>query len=93
LDLKPFFKQYLYSSQIPTLEYKLKEKPEGIELRFRWINTLSSLNMPVKITLIKGKYELVYPTTSWQVMDLNYFDTSEFKVDTNSSLISIKKTD
>lgn len=60
IDLRPLFDQYLRTTQIPKLEYKLLKG----KLSFRYTNCIPSFNMPVKITA--GKEILIHPTTQWQ---------------------------
>lgn len=62
LDLKPFFDQYLRTTQIPRLEYKLVKG----KLSFRYVQCLPEFNMPVRITA--GKEMLIQPTTQWQTV-------------------------
>jgi aminopeptidase N len=63
-DLKPLFDQYLRTTQIPRLEYKLTKK----KLQFRYVNCIDGFNMPVKI---KSDAEIwISPTTKWQTLSL-----------------------
>ena len=63
-DLKTFFDQYLRTTQIPRIEYKLTKK----KLEFRYTNCITEFNMPVKITTDKEFW--IYPTTQWQSISL-----------------------
>lgn len=45
LNLKPVFDQYLRSTKIPTLSYKISHN----KLTFKWINTIPGFQMPVQI--------------------------------------------
>ena len=64
-DLKPFFNQYLRTTQIPRLEYKLTKK----KLQFRYTNCIDGFNMPVKIKTDKEFW--ISPTTQWQTIFLD----------------------
>ncbi len=64
-DLKPFFNQYLRTTQIPRLEYKLTKK----KLQFRYTNCIDGFNMPVKIKTDKEFW--ISPTTQWQTISLD----------------------
>jgi aminopeptidase N len=87
-----FFEQYLYQTQIPELEYKIIDKGGArLELRYRWSNTIKGFDMPIKMTVTKDKFEFVTPTRSWQIIDLNFFNPDDFKIQTDRSLITIKK--
>jgi aminopeptidase N len=61
-NLTSFFNQYLRSTQIPVLEYKIKKN----KLTFRYINCIDGFNMQVKI----NNRFWIYPTTNWQTMAL-----------------------
>lgn len=63
-DFTPMFNQYLRTTQIPILEYKIKNN----KLSFRYTNCLAEFNMPVKI--ITDKEILIKPTTQWQTITL-----------------------
>jgi aminopeptidase N len=63
-DLKPLFDQYLRSTKIPRLEYKIMKN----NLEFRYTNCNKDFNMPVKITTDKEIW--IYPTTQWQSISL-----------------------
>lgn len=64
-DLQPLFDQYLRTTKIPRLEYKLTKN----KLEFRYTNCINGFNMPVKITT--DKEFLIYPTTQWQTIPLS----------------------
>jgi aminopeptidase N len=65
IDLKFMFNQYLRTTQIPILLYKIKRN----KLSYKYINCLNEFNMPVKI---KTDIEfLISPTTQWQSLKLN----------------------
>lgn len=61
-DLQPVFDQYLRQTDIPTLEYRIKKR----KLKYRWTNCIPNFNMPVKVALAPGQFELIYPTTDWK---------------------------
>lgn len=76
IDFKPFFDQYLRTTQIPWLEYKLVKG----KLSFRYVHCLSEFTMPVKI--IAGKEILIRPTTQWQTVPVGK-RVKEVKLDRN----------
>jgi hypothetical protein len=39
--------------------------------------------MPVKVTLEKGKYSFITPTTDWKISKCKIKPTDKFKVDNN----------
>ena len=64
-DLSKIFDQYLRTTKIPALEYKLSDKV----ISYRWTNCITGFNMPVKIKDQKTETWLS-PTTSWQTTKL-----------------------
>ena len=65
IDFMPMFNQYLRTTQIPRLEYKLVKN----KLSFRYTNCLDGFNMPVKIKTDKEIW--IKPTTQWQTISLD----------------------
>jgi aminopeptidase N len=76
-DLRKVFDQYLRQRNIPVLEYSVKKG----KLRYRWIDCIEGFNMPVKVTLERGAYGFIYPTTTWQETRLRKVRKKNFKVD------------
>jgi aminopeptidase N len=66
IDLTAFFNQYLRTSDIPTLEYKIEKK----ELKYRWTHIVDNFDMPVQIT-INNEEQWLFPTPEWKTMLLN----------------------
>jgi aminopeptidase N len=82
-DLYKIFDQYLRTTLVPTLEYKLSKT--GIE--FRWTNCVDGFAMPVKVDLGKSDKSLTWISpqknkwTSLKVGD--WFNGKTFDVDPN----------
>ncbi|WP_291966122.1 M1 family metallopeptidase [Maribacter sp.] len=76
-DLKPFFDQYLRTTKIPFLEYKVK----GNKLTYRFINTVEDFTMPLKI-YVNGTAAWIEPTTEWKTEKIKG-DLNSLKVDPN----------
>jgi len=66
IDLTAFFDQYLKSTKIPTLEYKI----ENGQLEYRWKNIVEGFDMPIQIE-IDGETEWLYPKANWQSTSIN----------------------
>ncbi len=71
IDLKQFFDQYLRTTMIPVLEYKI----ENSELKFRYGNVIDDFDMPV-IAVLNGKEEWIYPNTLWKSKTFDAFINS-----------------
>ncbi len=77
IDLSMVFNQYLRDTRIPKLEYAVKNN----QLSYRWINSVSGFNMPVKVTL-NGKEELLQPEKEWKTIPVTS-DNLKLVVDPN----------
>jgi aminopeptidase N len=77
-DLAPVFAEYLTTTQIPALEYRLN----GSSLSYRWADVVPNFAMPVRVTLA-GRAVTLHPTTSWQTMPTTIHEASELHVDPN----------
>ena len=84
LDLSAFFDQYLRYSNIPTLEYHIKDK----QLKYRWINTVADFEMPVKVNA-DGKEKWLHPKANWTTINIK---DNDIKVDPNF-YVHIKKNE
>jgi aminopeptidase N len=61
LDLNKFFEQYLYTTQIPQLEWYIKDK----ELYYKFNNAIQGFTLPLPIT--DGKNSItIHPGFEWQ---------------------------
>ncbi|MEZ4857956.1 MAG: M1 family metallopeptidase [Flavobacteriaceae bacterium] len=67
IDLTEFWEQYLRTTKIPKVEYKI----EGHQLSFRYVNIIQKFDMPV-IMVVNGKEEWIFPTSAWKTKT---FDT------------------
>ncbi|TWI00522.1 peptidase M1-like protein [Flavobacterium tiangeerense] len=77
IDLSMVFNQYLRDTRIPKLEYTVKNN----QLAYRWTNSVTGFNMPVKVTL-NGKEELLHPETEWKTIPVTS-DNLKLLVDPN----------
>ncbi|MFB6458043.1 M1 family metallopeptidase [Chitinophaga sp. Hz27] len=86
INLDKMYEQYLTTTQIPTLEYRIT----GQQLQFRWTDAVKDFNMPVKVKLNASGYTLIYPGTLWHTAVLTLDKPEEFEVDKNF-YINVKK--
>ncbi|HAS45065.1 MAG TPA: peptidase M1 [Microscillaceae bacterium] len=75
LKLAKFFDQYLRTTKIPNLEYKIKDG----KLQYRFTNCVDGFTMKIR-TSINGKQKWLKPTSKWQSIKVKGA-TTEFKVD------------
>ncbi|WP_242204310.1 M1 family metallopeptidase [Aestuariivivens insulae] len=62
-DLTEFFNQYLRTTMVPTLEYKI----DGKTLKYRWNNIIAKFDMPVEVNINKNK-QWLYPNADWKTL-------------------------
>ncbi|WP_047415685.1 M1 family metallopeptidase [Cellulophaga sp. Hel_I_12] len=74
LDLSKVFDQYLRSTTIPVLEYKIV----GKKLSYRYTDVVEGFKMPLKVRVGKKELDLT-PTENWTSQNLNG-DLSSFEV-------------
>ena len=82
-DLSKIFDQYLRTTKIPVLEYKIT----GDNLSYRWTNCIDGFNMPVRLA---KSGEWLKPTTEWQTTTVTSGLQNDFAVDKNF-YITVKK--
>jgi aminopeptidase N len=79
IDLSKVFDQYLRTTRVPVLEYKI----DGSTLRYRWTDVVPGFAMPVRVTLSDSGYALVHPTQAWHKARLRLHRPADFRVDQN----------
>jgi aminopeptidase N len=79
IDLSKVFDQYLRTTKIPVLEYKL----EGSRLSYRWSNVVPGFAMPVKVATAPDTFSWIKPTQQWKTMTVRLSRPEDFRVDQN----------
>jgi aminopeptidase N len=79
VDLSKVFDEYLTTTMIPTLEYRIN----GSALSYRWSNVVSGFAMPVKVSLSDAGTTFIYPTATWKTAKLSLTSPASFRVDEN----------
>ena len=79
LNLSKVFDEYLRTTKIPTLEYKL----DGQRLSYRWTNVVPGFAMPVKVTTSTDRLGWIRPTEKWKTTVLKLNRPEDFRVDEN----------
>ncbi|MDG2280880.1 MAG: M1 family peptidase, partial [Flavicella sp.] len=77
IDFSTVFDQYLRTTQIPTLEYKVGKK----FIKVRWSNCVPDLHLPVRIYINNIQY-VIKPTSKWEKTKFNV-KIETFDVDQN----------
>ena len=76
-DLSKVFDQYLRTTKVPVLEYRIV----GDTLAYRWTDVVPGFDMPVAVTLADSGWAVIRPTEAWRTTALRLSDRSAFKVD------------
>ncbi|MDE3052588.1 MAG: M1 family metallopeptidase [Gemmatimonadota bacterium] len=79
MDLSRVFQQYLTTTMVPELEYRVA----GDTLSYRWTHVVPGFAMPVRVTLTPGNYSFVTPTEQWQSVPTTLGGPAAFAVDEN----------
>ncbi|MGR7811948.1 M1 family metallopeptidase [Lacinutrix undariae] len=78
LDLEGFFNQYLRTTKIPALEYKIYKR----EIKFNWNHVVDNFNMPVEIIINKKSYFINPSDKKVNTLKVDS-DINSFKVNSN----------
>src|SRR4029079_5583978 len=66
VDLSRVFQQYLTTTEVPTLEYRLA----GSTLTYRWADVVPGFDMPIRVLLGGDRSVKLRPTEQWQTTAL-----------------------
>ena len=77
IDISKIFDQYLRTTMIPILEYKIV----GYDVSFRWTNVVKGFNMPLKINFKEQMW--IKPTEQWKTLRMYPEGKIKFGVDDN----------
>ena len=84
LDLEKVFDQYLRTTRIPVLEYRI----DGRTLSYRWANVVPGFDMPVKVALSPGAFSFIQPVERWLTSPLSLPRPEDFRVDENFYIVA-----
>jgi aminopeptidase N len=76
MDFSKIFDQYLRTTMIPTLEYKIDDS----KLSYRWTNVVKGFAMPVRAT-VGARTGWIRPTEAWKTYPSAVVATDSLKVD------------
>jgi aminopeptidase N len=80
-----FFDQYLRHPHIPVLEYYFQNDKDRPSVNYRWVADVPNFHMPLKVTVAKDSMAFIYPTPSWQRLELvKGMIANDFHIDTGS---------
>lgn len=81
-DLTTFFNQYLRTTKIPTLEYKIDKK----NLSYRYTNSIDGFDMPIQVK-IDDKENWLFPNSEWKTLKIDS-KIKSFEVDKDFYIFS-----
>jgi len=84
IDFSTVFTQYLSTTQVPVLEYKLT----GNKLQYRYTNCIANFRLPLKVNF--NGIRKIKPTQNWQSLTGTTNGSNEFLVDANFYIITKK---
>ena len=84
VDLGKVFDQYLRTTKIPVLEYRI----QGNVLSYRWTDVVPGFDMPIRVRLSGTKFTRIRPTEAWQTATLRLNKQGDFAVDENFYVIA-----
>jgi aminopeptidase N len=82
IDFSKVFDQYLRTTMIPVLQYKI----EGNKISFRYDSVVTGFNLPLKVSFgaADKSEEWIKPTATWQTLSLaEWYDKKTFVVNPN----------
>jgi aminopeptidase N len=79
VPLKAVFDQYLRTTMVPELEYRL----DAGRLAYRWANVIAGFDMPVRVHLPGGATAMLRPTAAWKADGPALATLDGFAVDVN----------
>ncbi|HEX9511750.1 MAG TPA: M1 family metallopeptidase [Puia sp.] len=86
-DLSKIFDQYLRTTKIPVLEYKMNS---NTLVSYHWTNCVKGFNMPLKVAVAGQPGQWITPTEDWQTLSLAPGADPNFSVDRNF-YVTVKK--
>lgn len=66
IDLTEFWQQYLRTTMVPTIEYKVNAN----KLEFRYTNIVDGFDMPVMV-IVNNEMEWIFPTSEWKTKEFS----------------------
>ncbi|TAI49203.1 M1 family metallopeptidase [Flagellimonas allohymeniacidonis] len=81
-DLSAFFNQYLRTTMIPKLEYKM----EGNKITYRYVDVVEDFDMPIRV-FVDEKEHWLFPNSEWKTEKLKGTD---LEIDKNFYIEAIR---
>ncbi|WP_394746966.1 M1 family metallopeptidase [Spongiimicrobium salis] len=89
IDYTPFFKQYLNHTTLPKLQMEAYSENGTPMLKYKWIADEVAFSMPIKVFLGADRAPYLFPTTTWQKMELPNIPLEDIQVDGNNFYVDV----
>jgi hypothetical protein len=89
-DYTYLFDQYLRYPHIPVLALAFHTDGGRLSVDYKWVADVTGFHMPVKVTVAKDSLAFIYPTMSWQTMEMAGMVSADFHVDTDDFYVGVK---
>ncbi len=90
-DFNYFFDQYFRNTNIPELQVAINTTGDSISARYKWNADVPDFRMPIKVTTAPATFSFIYPTTSWQEMELDLEAAEDFRVAEDLFYVRVKR--
>lgn len=90
-DYTSFFRQYLYETELPELEYILTKKDSHTyKLKYRWVASVKNFSLPIVIQENNGVKKKLYPSEEFKTVLINIDNPkAEFIFNKNAYYINL----
>lgn len=88
MNLSPFFNQYLYHKDIPTVYYYLEDSPKGLIVGLKLKCDVDSLSIPVNVGDPNHWTKVELKPNEWNVIEIKNLDEIDFEIASNQFLIN-----
>ena len=83
------YHQYLFTADLPELQYKIVRKRGQAYLQYRW-EANENFDMPIQLRLKPNEWNWVSPNKEWQEVVLE-LSSEDFEIATHLFLMDVKK--
>ncbi len=88
IDFSKVFEQYLTTTKIPTLEYRIA----GTTLSYHWVDAVPGFDLPIRATISGTGYAVIRPSDEWKTVTLTLPNPEDFQVDPNFYILTRRLT-
>ncbi|HVI46110.1 MAG TPA: M1 family aminopeptidase [Chitinophaga sp.] len=90
-NYSPLFEQYLRYTNIPQLQFSLKQLGRNLELKYRWNANATGFDMPIKVSTSRNHFSFIYPSKEWKTITLKNMNEGDFAVDEDNFYVDVQQ--